>query len=111
MIEGEPRAKAYAEAAKRMSGPSLASTATTLAAFLPLLFWPGIVGEFMKFLPITLIATLIASLAMALYSYPRSAPRSANRAGVTKRWSGRCRRWRPMISITYAASLAFISSV
>ena len=41
-----------------------------LAAFLPLLFWPGIVGEFMKFLPITLIATLVASLAMALIFVP-----------------------------------------
>ena len=70
MIEGAPRTKAYAEAAKRMSWPIIASTATTLAAFLPLLFWPGIVGEFMKFLPITLIATLIASLAMALVFVP-----------------------------------------
>ena len=70
MTEGVPRTKAYAEAAKRMSWPIIASTATTLAAFLPLLFWPGIVGEFMKFLPITLIATLIASLAMALVFVP-----------------------------------------
>ena len=70
MIEGAGRARAYAEAAKRMSWPIIASTATTLAAFLPLLFWPGIVGEFMKFLPITLIATLIASLAMALIFVP-----------------------------------------
>lgn len=70
MIEGLPRTKAYAEAAKRMAWPIIASTATTLAAFLPLLFWPGIVGEFMKFLPITLIATLAASLAMALVFVP-----------------------------------------
>jgi multidrug efflux pump len=70
MIEGTHRSKAYAEAAKRMSWPIIASTATTLAAFLPLLFWPGLVGEFMKFLPITLIATLIASLAMALIFVP-----------------------------------------
>lgn len=70
MVEGAGRAKAYTEAAKRMSWPIIASTATTLAAFLPLLFWPGIVGEFMKFLPITLIATLIASLFMALIFVP-----------------------------------------
>ena len=70
MIEGTHRAKAYAEAAKRMSWPIIASTATTLAAFLPLLFWPGLVGEFMKFLPITLIATLTASLFMALIFMP-----------------------------------------
>jgi multidrug efflux pump len=70
MTEGEPRKLAYAMAAKRMSWPIIASTATTLAAFLPLLFWPGIVGEFMKYLPITLIATLSASLVMALIFVP-----------------------------------------
>ncbi|MCK4866523.1 MAG: efflux RND transporter permease subunit, partial [Alphaproteobacteria bacterium] len=70
MTEGEPRRLAYGLAAKRMSWPIIASTATTLAAFLPLLFWPGIVGQFMKYLPITLIATLSASLAMALIFVP-----------------------------------------
>ncbi|MBT5572319.1 MAG: efflux RND transporter permease subunit [Alphaproteobacteria bacterium] len=68
--EGEPPDRAYAMAAKRMAWPIIASTATTLAAFAPLLFWPGIVGEFMKFLPITLLATLTASLAMALVFVP-----------------------------------------
>ena len=68
--EGEPAARAYALAAKRMAWPIIASTATTLAAFAPLLFWPGLVGEFMKFLPITLVATLTASLAMALIFVP-----------------------------------------
>jgi len=70
MAEGHPRAQAYALAAKRMAWPIAASTATTLAAFLPLLFWPGVVGEFMKYLPITLIATLTASLLMALVFVP-----------------------------------------
>ena len=70
MIEGVPRAAAYAAAAKRMAWPIIASTATTLAAFLPLLFWPGVVGEFMKFLPVTLIVTLAASLLMALIFVP-----------------------------------------
>jgi multidrug efflux pump len=70
MREGEPRHAAYTAAAKRMAWPIIASTATTLAAFMPLLFWPGIVGEFMKFLPITLIATLAASLLMALVFVP-----------------------------------------
>jgi multidrug efflux pump len=55
---------------QRMAWPITAATATTLAAFLPLLFWPGIVGEFMKYLPITLLATLSASLAMALLFVP-----------------------------------------
>ncbi len=70
MMEGEPRSKAYGLAAKRMSWPIIASTATTLAAFLPLVFWPGVVGEFMKFLPMTLLITLSASLLMALVFVP-----------------------------------------
>lgn len=70
IAEGTDRRAAYLEAAKRMSWPIIASTATTLAAFTPLLFWPGLVGEFMKFLPITLIATLSASLLMALVFVP-----------------------------------------
>jgi len=70
MTEGEPRSIAYRLAGKRMAWPIIASTATTLAAFAPLMFWPGVVGEFMKFLPLTLIATLSASLAMALIFVP-----------------------------------------
>lgn len=70
MSEGLNKDQAYGLAAKRMAWPIIASTATTLAAFLPLLFWPGIVGEFMKFLPITLIITLTASLFMALIFLP-----------------------------------------
>ncbi len=70
MGEGLHRRDAYALAARRMAWPIIASTATTLAAFFPLLFWPGIMGEFMKFLPITLMATLTASLAMALVFVP-----------------------------------------
>ncbi len=70
MTEGEPKRAAYVLAAKRMAWPIIASTATTLAAFLPLVFWPGVVGEFMKFLPITLLMTLTASLAMALIFVP-----------------------------------------
>ena len=64
------RREAYKTAAKRMALPIIASTATTLAAFFPLIFWPGIVGEFMKFLPITLVAVLSASLIMALIFVP-----------------------------------------
>jgi len=70
MAEGLDRRAAYAIAAQRMAGPVFSSTATTLAAFAPLLFWPGIVGEFMKFLPLTLITTLLGSLLMALVFVP-----------------------------------------
>jgi multidrug efflux pump subunit AcrB len=62
------------EAAKFGSGevawPIIASTATTLAAFLPLAFWPGIMGEFMKFMPITLMLVLGSSLFVALVINP-----------------------------------------
>ncbi len=61
---------AYGVAARRMAWPVISSTATTLMVFLPLLFWPGIVGGFMKYMPITLIVTLTGSLVMALIVLP-----------------------------------------
>ncbi|WP_078059216.1 efflux RND transporter permease subunit [Tropicimonas marinistellae] len=61
---------AYVEASKRMFWPIVSSTATTLCAFLPMLFWPGVSGEFMKMLPITLIFVLSASLIVALVFLP-----------------------------------------
>jgi multidrug efflux pump len=70
MAEGMPRAPAFELAAKRMAGPVIAATFTRIAAFSPLLFWPGIVGEFMKYMPITLIATLSASMLYALVFTP-----------------------------------------
>jgi len=70
MSAGVNRHDAYLTAAKRMAWPITASTVTTLAAFAPLLFWPDIIGEFMKYLPLTLIATLTASLLMALIFIP-----------------------------------------
>ena len=68
--EGDPPKVAYTYAAKRMAWPIIASTATTLSVFFPLLFWTGMVGEFMKYLPITVILTLTASLFMALIFIP-----------------------------------------
>ena len=70
MAEGDSRFDAYSRAAIRMSWPIIASTCTTLAAFVPLALWPGTSGEFMKYLPITLIAVLAASLIMALIFVP-----------------------------------------
>ena len=61
---------AYVEAAKRMFWPIVSSTATTLCAFLPMLFWPGVPGEFMGMLPVTLIFVLSASLVVALIYLP-----------------------------------------
>jgi multidrug efflux pump len=62
--------EAYAAAAKRMALPIISSVMTIIAVFLPLLFWPGIVGQFMKYMPITMIVTLAGSLAMALIFIP-----------------------------------------
>jgi multidrug efflux pump len=70
MTEGMPKEQAFELAAKRMAGPVIAATMTRIAAFSPLLFWPGIVGDFMKYLPITLIVTLAASMAYALIFAP-----------------------------------------
>ncbi|MBT8155420.1 efflux RND transporter permease subunit [Epibacterium ulvae] len=61
---------AYVEAAQRMFWPIVSSTATTLCAFLPMLFWPGVPGEFMGMLPVTLIFVLSASLIVALIYLP-----------------------------------------
>lgn len=66
MQQGKPRLAAVKDGVGEIAFPIISSTATTLAAFFPLLFMPGIVGEFMKFLPITLIITLLSSLGVAL---------------------------------------------
>ena len=68
--EGARPMQAYTDAAKRMFWPIVSSTATTLCAFLPMLFWPGVAGEFMGMLPVTLIFVLAASLIVALIYLP-----------------------------------------
>ncbi len=70
LSDGQPVKTAWVEAASRMAWPVIASTATTLAVFVPLLFWPGVVGEFMQYLPMTVLICLTASLAMALVFLP-----------------------------------------
>jgi len=70
MEEGKSHKVAYAEAVKRMFWPVTASTATTLAAFLPMLFWPGVSGQFMAYLPVTVFTVLLGSLLYALLFGP-----------------------------------------
>jgi len=82
IAEGEGPMHAYVAAAKRMFWPVVSSTATTLCAFLPMLFWPGVPGQFMGMLPVTLIFVLSASLLVALVYLPVM-------GGVT----GRIERW------------------
>lgn len=70
MQNGLPGTDAAKTAVSEVGWPVISSTATTLCAFFPLLFWPGIMGEFMSFLPTTLIITLSASLFVALVINP-----------------------------------------
>ncbi len=70
MDSGVPPAKAALDGASEVAWPIIASTATTLGAFIPLAFWPGMMGEFMRFLPITLIIVLSSSLFVALVINP-----------------------------------------
>ncbi len=70
MAEGMSSSDAYMLSVKRMMWPVVASTSTTLAAFLPIMFWPGVAGEFMGYLPVTVFAVLVGSLFYALLFAP-----------------------------------------
>jgi multidrug efflux pump len=70
MSEGFDRRAAYSMSAKRMFWPVTASVATTMAAFLPLMFWPGVAGKFMSYLPVTVFTVLAASWLYALVFGP-----------------------------------------
>jgi len=70
MQQGVPRVEAAMRATGEVAWPVIGSTLTTVAAFFPMIFWPGIMGEFMKYLPITLIVTLASSLFVALVINP-----------------------------------------
>lgn len=81
IAEGHSPTSAWLSAADRMAWPVITSTCTTLSVFLPLLFWPGVVGQFMKYLPATVIICLLASLLMALIFLPAMGSATA-RKGV-----------------------------
>tara|TARA_R110002020_G_scaffold36894_51_gene111100 strand:+ start:4690 stop:7923 length:3234 start_codon:yes stop_codon:yes gene_type:complete len=70
IVEGMHRKEAYIRAARLMFWPITSSTATTLAAFLPMLLWPGVAGEFMSYLPIMVIIVLTAALVTAMIFLP-----------------------------------------
>ena len=70
MAEGLNRLDAYTQSYKRMIWPIISSTATTLAAFLPLILWPGVSGQFMKWMPFMVSLVLISSLFSALIFIP-----------------------------------------
>ena len=73
MQQGAGRVEAAMKATSEVAYPVIGSTLTTLAAFSPMLFWPGIMGEFMSYLPLTLIITLTSSLFVALVINPAMA--------------------------------------
>ncbi|WP_422375873.1 efflux RND transporter permease subunit [Roseibium sp.] len=68
--EGMEDREAYIRAARLMFWPIVSSTATTLVAFLPMLLWPGVAGEFMSYLPIMVIIVLTAALLTAMVFLP-----------------------------------------
>jgi multidrug efflux pump len=70
MTEGHPPKQAFAEAALRMFWPVVSATATMIGAFVPMLLWPGIVGSYMSYFPITLIIVLSSSMVVALIFLP-----------------------------------------
>lgn len=70
IAEGMKRKEAFIRAARLMFLPILSSMATTIAAFLPLLLWPGIIGKFMSYFPIMVIVTLASSLVTSMIFIP-----------------------------------------
>ena len=83
------RLTAAKQGTAEVAWPVITSTATTVAAFAPLMYWPGIMGGFMKWLPITLIITLISSLFVAMVISPAIASifvRAPKSAGVSEGW-------------------------
>lgn len=70
LMEGVPKKEAFIMAARKMFVPVVSATFTTLGAFFPLLFWPGIIGKFMSYLPIIVIVVMVASLVSALIFMP-----------------------------------------
>ena len=70
MTMGKTRRQASMDGVAEVAWPVIASTATTVGAFIPMMFWPGIMGEFMGFLPLTVIIVLSASLFVALVINP-----------------------------------------
>ena len=114
LAEGDPPFEAYTSAAKRMFWPIVSSTATTLCAFLPMLFWPGVPGEFMGMLPVTLIFVLSASLIVALVYLPVMGLSIGALANAMARLSAAIRRmplWMNAAAVPVAAASAGLGAL
>jgi multidrug efflux pump len=102
--------RAYGAAAKRMFWPIVSSTATTLCAFLPMLFWPGVPGQFMGNLPVTLIFVLSASLLVALVYLPvvgGVAGRVSQRLSRLSTWMRANLHWAVRLGLLAASGFVF----
>ena len=97
--EGWDRAEAARKATGEVAVPVIAATLTTLAAFGPMLFWPGIVGEFMSYLPLTLIITLSSSLFVALVIVPVLCARYLRLEGEMAKPMPRAGRWIVLVAV------------
>ena len=102
--EGWDRQIAAKKATGEVAVPIIAATATTLAAFAPLLFWPGEVGEFMGYMPKTLMVTLSSSLFVALVIIPTLCAMFMKLDGTPSRPLRPAMRW----SLIGAVALAFL---
>jgi len=96
--------------ASEVAMPIIASTATTLAAFLPLMFWPGIMGQFMKYFPITLMCVLSSSLFVALVINPVLTSRFMKIDKVADTKEGRNRKFRNVFFWTFVMLLLAIAA-
>ena len=115
--ERKPLQRAAMEGTAEVAWPVIASTATTVAAFVPLIFWPGIMGEFMGYLPKTVIITLIASLFVALIITPTlgaifikrsKREQKISEKGGKKRFGLIIRTYRSMLYFTLNYRLLFL---
>ncbi len=108
LAEGMAPGEAYTRAAQLMFWPVVSSTATTLAAFLPLLLWPGVPGEFMSYLPIMVIIVLSASLMTALIFLPTAGALT----GRISQWVGKRASWfiTPLLAAFIVGVLGFLLS-
>ncbi len=104
--EGHPPWEAARNGTAEVGTAVIASTATTVAAFIPMLFWPGIIGEFMSFMPLTLIVTLCSSLFVALVINPVITGYFAQVPGTQSAPLGRNMRF--VIGLSVATALIII---
>ncbi len=105
MEEGKGRLQAARDATDEVAWPVITSTLTTLGAFFPMMFWPGIMGKFMYFLPLTVILALSGSLLVALVINPVL---SARYQLARSKGSGQIKEGRlPWIKRMYVKSLVW----